>query len=385
MLSSRASSSLLVVSTLLLVNCGTSGNHGAGASGGTDGGGPRNGDASSAGGAGAGTGGVDGAGGGGLAGSTGTGGTGGNPYSNPDGGVITCMPGVAGTGITACGYPYSSGTPLTGTVFNEVEVLRAIQPAGAIPMAIVRLFYNDEHALTLGVRNVTVKDTSGTTSTDYPVSPLTTNPGSVTSAQFGTNELAGDQSGLDTSLRPMWPVLFLTDITASPSDTSGDWQKGGVPHTPTAVFGTWKAAVRSVDKTVSPNKITITPDADPTKNNWNLGTGADPVPSGLANEGYGAEVRWDVPLASGHSYRIQVMVHDGDQNKGGGDSGEACVIYCAGGGGDEGGGGQGGAGGGPPPPMCPTGSSACGPGGIDPSACPTGTACANGCCLTIIP
>jgi hypothetical protein len=183
----------------------------------------------------------------------------------------------------------------------------------------------------------------------------------------------------------MWPVLFLTDVTANPSDTSGDWQKGGVPHTPTAVFGTWKAAVRSVDKTVTPNKITITPDADPTKNDWNLGAGAEPVPSGLANEGYGAEVRWDVPLASGHSYRIQVMVHDGDQNKGGGDSGEACVIYCAGGGGDEGGGGQGGAGGGPPPPLCPTGSSACGPGGIDPSACPTGTACANGCCLNVIP
>jgi hypothetical protein len=226
MLSSRASSSLLVASTMLLVNCGFSDNRGAGGSGGT-GGGSRNGDASSAGGAGAGTGGVDGAGGGGLAGSTGAGGNGGNPYSNPDGGVITCMPGVAGTGITACGYPYSSSTPLTGTVFNEVEVLRAIQPAGAIPTAIVRLFYNDEHALTLGVRNVTVKDTSGTTSTDYTVSPLTTNPGTVTSAQFGTNELAGDKSGLDTSLRPMWPVLFLTDVTASPSDTSGDWQKGG--------------------------------------------------------------------------------------------------------------------------------------------------------------
>jgi hypothetical protein len=384
MLSSRASSSLLAVSTLLLVNCGFSESRGTGGTAGAGGGGSRNGDASTAGGTSGGTGGVGGS-GTGDGGSTGTGGTGGNPYSNPDGGVIMCMPGVAGTGITACGYPYSSGTPLTGTVFNEVEVLRAIQPAGAIPMAIVRLFYNDEHALTLGVRNVTVKDTSGTTSTDYPVSPLTTNPGTVTSAQFGTSTLAGDQSGLDTSLRPMWPVLFLTDVTANASDTSGDWQKGGVPHTPTAVFGTWKAAVRSVDKTVTPNKITITPDADPTKNNWNLGTGADPVPAGLANEGYGAEVRWDVPLAAGHSYRIQVMVHDGDQNKGGGDSGEACVIYCAGGGGDEGGGGQSGTDGGTPPPMCPTGTSACGPGGIDPSACPTGTACANGCCLTIIP
>src|SRR5437764_9352398 len=227
MLSSRASSSLLVVSTLLLVNCGFSGNRGTGGSGGTDGGGRRNGDASRAGGAGAGTGGVDGAGGGGLAGSTGAGGNGGNPYSNPDGGVITCMPGVAGTGITACGYPYSSSTPLTGTVFNEVEVLRAIQPAGAIPTAIVRLFYNDEHALTLGVRNVTVKDTSGTTSTDYPVSPLTTNPGTVTSAQFGTNQLAGDESGLDKSERPVWADLLLTDVPANPRDTSGDVQKAG--------------------------------------------------------------------------------------------------------------------------------------------------------------
>src|SRR4029079_11902279 len=217
---SRASSSWLVGFTMLSVACGNSGERGSGGGGG-NGGGPRSGDASSAGGAGAG---IGGAGGGGFAGSTGTGGTGGDPYSNPDGGVLMCMPGVAGTGTTAGVYPYSSGTPLTGTVFNEVEVLRAIQPAGAIPMAIVRLFYNDEHALTLGVRSVTVKDTSGTTSTDYPVSTLTTNPGSVTSAQFGTNQLAGDQSVLDTSLRPMWPVLFLTDVTTNPSDTSGDWQ-----------------------------------------------------------------------------------------------------------------------------------------------------------------
>jgi hypothetical protein len=289
-----------------------------------------------------------------------------------------CIPGVAGTAITACGYPYMSSTPLTNVAFNELEVLRAIEPAGAIPMAIVRLFYNDEHALTLGVRSVVVKDASGTTTTTYPVSALTTNPGSITSAQTGTNDLVGDQSGLDQSLRPMWPVLFLTDVTADSASKTGDWQMGGVPINPTEIFGTWKAAVRTVDKTVSPNTVTITPDMDPAKNNWNLGTGSDPVPAGLTNQGYGAEVRWDVPLTSGHSYRIQVMVHDGDQNKGGGDSGEACVIYCAGGGG-EGGGGAGGSGG---TPMCPSGYSACGAGtNVDPANCPSGTVCANGCCL----
>src|SRR5206468_2620486 len=112
---------------------------------------------------------------------------------------------------------------------------------------------------------------------------------------------------------------------------------GGRPVTPTAVFGTWKAAVRAVDKTVSPPAVTITPDADPAKNKWALGAGSDPVPAGLTDQGFGAEVRWEVALAAGHSYRLQVMVHDGDQNKAGGDSGEACVIYCAGGGGGQGG------------------------------------------------
>jgi hypothetical protein len=345
--------------------CNFGGSHGSSGGGGTGGGTTGSGSA--------GAGGTTGGGG-----STGYGGFG--NYPGGDGGVVMCIPGVGGTAITDCGYPYTSGTPLTSVVFNEVEVLRAIEPAGGAPTAIVRLFYNDEHALTLGVRSVVVKTASGSTSMDYPVSALTTNPGSVTSAQFGTQQLVGDQSGLDQSLRPMWPVMFLTDVSADPSNTSGDWQKGGVPHTPTAVFGTWKSAVRTVDKTVSPNTVSIAPDADPAKNNWNLGAGADPVPAGLTNQGFGAEVRWEVPLAAGHSYRIQVMVHDGDQNKAGGDSGEACVIYCSG----SGGGGEGGAGGSPPPPMCPTGYAACGFNGVDPLACPGGTVCANGCCLPIV-
>jgi len=30
-------------------------------------------------------------------------------------------------------------------------------------------------------------------------------------------------------------------------------------------------------------------------------------------------------LQPGHSYRLEFMIHDGDQNKTGGDSGENCV------------------------------------------------------------
>src|SRR5204862_4366297 len=132
--------------------------------------------------------------------------------------------------------------------------------------------------------------------------------------------------------------LFITDITNDRTSRAGDWQYGGTPIAPDDAFGTWKAAVRTVDKTASPATITVTPDGDPAKNNWNLGAGSDTPPAGLTNQGYGTEVRWNVsnlrvkdsngnpqPLQPGHLYRFQFMVHDGDQNKTGGDSGEACV------------------------------------------------------------
>jgi hypothetical protein len=316
--------------------------------------------------------------------SSATGGLSGSDASVPvvgDGGrVLGCTPGVEELVITNCGYPTTTSNRLTATTFNENDVFRAIRPAGAWPNGVVQMFYNDEHAMTLGVRQVVVKSSSGTTTTDYPVTPLTTDPGSSTSPQTGTNMLVGDQSGLDPSLRPMWPSLFITDISADPNNRSGDWQMGGVPTAPNAIFGSWKAAVRTVDNTKTPSAVSITPDADPAKNNWML-AGGDTPPSGLANEGYGAEARWAVQLVPGHSYRLQVLVHDGDQNKGGGDSGEACVLFCAGAGsctGSEcnstGTGGSGGT------PQCPSGTPVCTP-GPDGPVCPSGTVCANGCCL----
>ena len=162
----------------------------------------------------------------------------------------------------------------------------------------------------------------------------------------GTNAPSGDQAGIDTNDcgdplgcgRPMWPALFVTDITDNLNSRAGDWQHYGIANNPTDVFGTWKAAVRTVDNTVSPPLVSVAPDADPAKNNWNLGTGSDAPPAGLTNQGYGTEVRWNVsslrvrdssgnpqPLQPGRLYRFQFMVHDGDQNKTGGDSGEACV------------------------------------------------------------
>jgi hypothetical protein len=369
----RFSLGLLAISAGAFYACGSSGPTIAGGGGGAGGSHAGGSAAAGKGGGAAGVGGGSAAAGNGAGGSLGGGGI--------PAGATTCTPGVQGNAIVDCGYPFASTNPLTSVEFSESEVLRAIEPSGGAPMATVRVFYNDEHALTLGVRQVVVTGATPST-TDYPISPLATNPDSVIDAKTGSNVLAGPQSGLDVSLRPMWPALFITDITADPQSRAGDWQQGGVPRNPNAIFGTWKAAVRTVDTSVTPNLITITPDADPKKNAWMLG-GGDPVPAGLTNQGFGAEVRWDLALTPGHSYRIQAMVHDGDQNKAGGDSGEACVIFCAGGNA-----GTGGSGGGyePPPTMCGKNIEACGQGGgIDPKLCPANTVCANGCCLPIIP
>jgi hypothetical protein len=267
---------------------------------------------------------------------------------------------VVGPIVTDCGYPYASSNPLTSVVFNESEVLRAIRPSLDASGGVVSLLYNDEHAMTLGVRQVIVKSAAGTKSTDYAVSPLKASPDSILSPQIGANALTGDQGGLDPSLRPLWPVLYVTDTTNNPSSRAGDWQTGGRPLTPNAVYGTWKSAVRTVDNTGSPAKVSITPDADPAKNDWNFVLN-DPVPSGIKNEGWSTEVRWGVIFQPGHTYRLQVIVHDGDQNQVGGDCGEACIVFCTG----------------SSTPGCVNGQT-CGEG----AACPSGESCVSGCCTT---
>ena len=65
-----------------------------------------------------------------------------------------------------------------------------------------------------------------------------------------------------------------------------------------------------------------------------MGPGADVPPVGMVNEGYGTEARWNVngqtcngvAFTPGRTYRLQFMVHDGDQNKSGGDVGQACMT-----------------------------------------------------------
>jgi hypothetical protein len=206
--------------------------------------------------------------------------------------------------------------------------------------AIVQVFYNDEHALTLGCPTAS-----------FPASPLSSDPEGVHYPQ------TGDPACVDTVGRPLRPVLYVTDITTDPSCTAGDMQKGGHPYDPVAIFGSWKSATEGDGGVGTPAMM------DPMSNKWNLGSGSDTVPSVAMHctEGYGTELRFEVGLISGHSYRLQVIVHDGDQNKGG-DSGEGCAIFCAGSG-----------------TLCTPGISECGVGAAGP--CPSGTVCTQGCCL----
>ena len=260
---------------------------------------------------------------------------------SPVSGVPSCTPGVTvppASGTTdSCGYPIAD--------FVESSTICAITASGGgTKPAIVRIFYNDEHALTLGCATASA-----------PVSPLSTDPAAVHYPQ------TGDPACTDTVGRPLRPVLFVTDLSGDPNCTAGDLQKGGTAYNPIAVFGSWKSATEEADG----GTIGTPEKNDPATNGWNLTASADPPPPGVTttcNQGYSAELRYEVGLISGHSYRLQVIAHDGDQNKGG-DSGEACAVFCAGTG-----------------PLCDPGVTVCANG----SACPAGTACVQGCCLSDI-
>jgi hypothetical protein len=253
----------------------------------------------------------------------------------------------------ALGYPFSSTNPRTSILFSESEVLRAFSPNVAGPNDTLKVWYNDERALTLGIRRVIVKTKSGSTTTDYPIALPDTLPDTAVNPLIGSTLLTGDQAGTDVSGRPMWPALFITDITSNPGSRSNDWQYGGTPIAPHAIFGTWKGAVKIVDKTSNPPRVTVTPDQDGAKNdplgNSRLGSGSDLPPLGFSgkyptvagsktfNEGFSFEARWNIAdliqagiMQMGRVYRVQFMVHDGDQNKTGGDVGQNCATVALG-------------------------------------------------------
>src|SRR6266540_3441314 len=218
--------------------------------------------------------------------------------------------------IDSCGYPVANSTafPRAAITFNESTVLKGFNPkTGGFLGDKIYAYYSDEHALTLGGAGA---DWSGTQAT----APA----GSTAKSIDNTNPNTGAAT-LDPSNRPLKPILYVTDITAggtANSPQSGDWQAGALHNatgfTPSEVHGSFKPAGA----------------ADPPKNNGSLGTLGTwaTVTGGLKDEGFSAAIVWDTAslgLTSGHIYKLQFMVHDGDQNQAGGDVGEGCTSASA--------------------------------------------------------
>ena len=224
-----------------------------------------------------------------------------------NGAATACTPGsisvpAASGANDGCGYPTSG--------FNEYIIFCGMTATGGgNAPAIINVFYKDEHAIPLGCSNAT--------------NPVSTHPGTPSALYYPQT---GDPACTDTVMRPMRPVLYITDITADPGCTAGDQQHGGKPYSPVAIFGSWKTATEN-------GTIGQPAGGDPASNGWTLGAGADPVPASVMSVcggggGFGTEIQFAAGLIPGHSYRLQTILHDGDQTRGA-DSGEGCATFCA--------------------------------------------------------
>jgi uncharacterized repeat protein (TIGR01451 family) len=312
----------------------------------------------------------------------------GTAHGNTQGGVDQCSATDAAVVVPSCLlgdpqtgklYPYSSGGrvgPFTNTAFSESTVLKTNEPIVAFAGGTLRVWYSDEHALSLGIRSTTGSIVSGPftvtafDTTGAPTGTLALSAGvdaSETSVPrycasydvnhncvgsggtpFGTLQVGAltCPTGCDPQSRPIPPVVFITDITTT-NTNSGDWQiAGGFGQPAQFVSGVWKGGV----SVCSGTPVTCAPafDADANTGNvthpaapvvWLPGPSAEPPVggynslAGLKLEAYGTEVRWNVndllfnglPLQNGHVYRVQFLVHDGDHT---GDPGESCATVA---------------------------------------------------------
>ena len=90
---------------------------------------------------------------------------------------------------------------MTSTTFNESEVLRTSEPTVATVGGTIRLFYNDEHALALGIRQVTgpAQYNPGT----FPVTPFTP-PSGVLAMSAGVDHNGSPVASANGELLPAY-------------------------------------------------------------------------------------------------------------------------------------------------------------------------------------
>jgi len=142
----------------------------------------------------------------------------------------------------------------------------------------------------------------------------------------------GDLSVRDDNNIPFAPSLFLTDITSNPNDKSGDVQNGGTPISPSDVYGEWGS--RPAGRRISANpRVSGTTYYGTPGNGCKLipfhslrPVGGDDWPNPIGGACGETEIVWkvsDLSVQSGHTYRAQFTLHDGDYE---GDLGEGCAV-----------------------------------------------------------
>lgn len=196
----------------------------------------------------------------------------------------------------------------TGAIVGipEPHILWALDPPPGTAVkkdGKIKVFYQDEWPITLGVGSITTAKSSQ----DHAVDPS-----------------VGDETRKDSNNFPFFPALFISDITTDANNRSGDAQNGGKPFKPNEIYGAWSTLSTIASSSFVPN-------------NLDLGSGADPFPkvSNVKFGGstqrlepyFGAEIIWDVKnlgLTDGHFYRAQIILHDGDRGEG--DISEACTT-----------------------------------------------------------
>jgi hypothetical protein len=267
------------------------------------------------------------------------------------------------TTLASCGWPTSSGTARQKTAFNESGILVGFTASTNNNLTYLNTFYTDEWPLTLGDAGATTwhQNTPAQTinSQAAGADDVGIRPDGSTAAEGAT--IAGDNmTSTDLAGRPQGPALFLTDITANSASKAGDWQNQSdntTGQTPSYVNGIWQAFdtqttyLNSAGKAIynGAGKLGSTTLANGTKvpNNFFVsgpGTGALSPPAGTNPlvtftrnistaqnaDSYADQVSWNVStlhvgsggVQPGHTYRVQMMFHDGDHN---GDSAEACA------------------------------------------------------------
>ncbi len=214
--------------------------------------------------------------------------------------------------LATLNFLYTAPTTICipGTDFgDEPNILYAFSPSCnetvSTANGLIKVWYTDEHALTMG-KNPGVSPWTNTRTIAYPN--------------------VGDKTARDSNGFPYYPSLFLTDITEDPTSTAGDAQNGGTGIAPSLVYGSWKALGESNPRDSNINFNTLPAAADPLASvpiqyiNTNTGSRG-------TEKGFQAEIIWkvsDLPaLIPGRSYRAQFVIHDGDRE---GDIGLGCTT-----------------------------------------------------------